>query len=118
MAAGKAAVMYRSPESLETGVAGAITPLIEATASAGTDDVESLRHIFTRERDYDLYHCASSAADYVERASALVADSDLRSRSGAANREFMSRFLSSPDAEARKFLDHLDHWMGAMPATP
>jgi glycosyltransferase involved in cell wall biosynthesis len=118
MAAGKAAVMYRSPESLETGVPGAITPLIEDTASAGADAREDVRRIFTRSADYDLYHCASSPGDYVERASALVGDAGLRERSGAANREFIARFLSSPDDEARKFLDHLDHWTGALPATP
>ena len=96
----------------------AITPIIEGTASASAGTLENLRRIFTATTDFDLYQCASSPADYVERASTLVADPELRRRSGAANREFISRFLSSPDDEGRKFLDHLDHWTGALPATP
>ncbi len=109
MAAGKPAVMYKSVESLETGVPGAITPVIEGP---GTDDNaqvrEQMRSIFTRERDFDLYFCAASPQEYFEYSDRLIADAVLRRDAGAANRRFIEAFLSSPRDEAKKFLDHLD----------
>jgi glycosyltransferase involved in cell wall biosynthesis len=116
MAAGKAAVMYRSVESLGTGVPGAITPVIEGTANAAPEVRAELERIFTAVQPFDLYACASSADEYVEMASRLIEDVGLRARTGAANREFVRAFLSSPEAEARKFLDHLDAIFETLPA--
>lgn len=117
MAAGKPAVMMRTPESLETGVPGAISPL-----AAGADDALGVRArmlgIFTRDDDFDLYQCADSPAQYVDMASRLLGDPEHRARVGAANREFVRAFLSSPDEEARKLLDHLDDLFETIPKQP
>ena len=118
MAAGKPAVMMNTPESLETGVPGAISPLIEHTADAPPEVRERLRAIFTRERDFDLYLCAASADEYVAMAGRLIADPELRARAGAANRAFIEGFLSSPHDEARKLLDHLDDLFTTIPTQP
>ena len=116
MAAGKPVVMMRSPESLETGVPGAISPVLEGTARAPAATLETLRTIFTRERDFDLYFCASTPGEYVALAASLVADARLRALAGAANRAYVETFMSSPDDEARKFLDHLDALFDTSPA--
>ena len=108
MAAGKPAVLMRTAESLETGVPGAITPLVEGSAEAPAEARERLRSIFSAERDFDLYACAADAREYVALASRLIGDAGLRDRMGAANRAFIEAFLCSPGEEARKFLDHLD----------
>ena len=108
MAAGKPAVMMRTPESLETGVPGAISPLVEGTGEASPDARERLRRIFTDARDFDLYQCAATPEEYADMASRLIADAALRARAGAANRAFIESFLASPRDEARKFLAHLD----------
>jgi glycosyltransferase involved in cell wall biosynthesis len=118
MAAGKPAVMMRTPESLETGVPGAITPLIEGTAQAPATARDRLRAIFTREHDFDLYPCAATPTQYVAMANALIADPALRMRVGEANRAFIEAFLSSPEDEARKFLDHLDEVFTTIPTQP
>lgn len=118
MAAGKPAVMFRSPEALETGVPGAITPVIEGTAQADPAARERLRTVFSRAAPFDLYCCADSPADYVRRASALIEDAALRTAVGDANRRFIAAFLSSPEDEARKFLKHLDHAFLTIPTAP
>jgi glycosyltransferase involved in cell wall biosynthesis len=118
MAAGKPAVMMRTPESLETGVPGAITPVIEGMAEAPPEAREKLRQVFTHERDFDLYQCAATTAEYVALASRLVEDAGLRARAGAANREFIAAFVSSPRDEGRKFLDHLDEVFATLPERP
>ena len=115
MAAGKAAVMMRSPESLETGVPGAISPVLEGTGEVPPAAGERLRRTFTATADFDLYFCARDPAQYVQMASALVESEALRARAGAANREFITTFLSSPEDEARKFLDHLDELFETIP---
>lgn len=115
MAAGKPAVLMRSPESLETGVPGAITPVIDGTGDATPDVRDRLRAIFSAERDFDLYLCASDSPDYIGRASRLVEDAAMRERVGTANRTFIDEFLSSPEDEARKFLDHLDELFETIP---
>jgi glycosyltransferase involved in cell wall biosynthesis len=117
MAAGKPAVMMSTPESLETGVPGAISPLVDGSGAAAPEARERLRAIFTAERDFDLYRCAGSPDEYVAMAGALVADAGLRSRVGSANRAFIEAFLSSPAAEARKFLAHLDAIFETIPTT-
>jgi glycosyltransferase involved in cell wall biosynthesis len=119
MAAGKPAVMFRSPESLETGVPGAITPVIEGPPGAENAAVrERMRSIFTRERDFDLYFCAANAQEYFDCADRLIADALLRRDAGAANRRFVETFLSSPREEAKKFLDHLDEIFAPTGAQP
>lgn len=118
MAAGKPVVMMRTSESLETGVPGAITPLIEHTADAPAEVREKLRAIFTGERDFDLYLCAASPEEYVAMASRLVTEPALRTRAGAANRAFIEGFLTSPHDEARKLLDHLDNLFTTLPRKP
>ena len=115
MAAGKAAVMMRSDESLETGVPGAITPVVEGTGEAAPEARERLRAIFTERADFDLYLCARNVDEYMDMASRLIADASLRTRAGGANRAFITEFLSSPDDEARKFLDHLDELFETIP---
>lgn len=107
MGAGKPAAMYRSAESLETGVPGAITPVMEGAGDSGPVR-EQMRAIFTRERDFDLYLCANSADEYFAIAERLITDATLRRDAGAANRRFIETFLSSPRDEATKLLDHLD----------
>ena len=118
MAAGKPVVMMRTPESLETGVPGAISPLVEHTGAAPAEARERLRAIFTGERDFDLYLCAGSPAEYTAIASRLIGDAALRARAGAANRAFIEAFLSSPADEARKLLDHLDELFETLPRQP
>lgn len=116
MAAGKPAVLYRSEESLGTGVPGAITPVIEGTADAAPEVRARLERIFTAATPFDLYACAATVDDYVESASRLIADRLLRERCGGANRAFVETFLASPEGEARKFLDHLDEIFEMLPA--
>ncbi len=116
MAAGKPAVLFESAESLETGVAGAITPIKQGWASAETGVAARLCAAFTQRNEYDLYFCARTPDEYVEMASRLVGDAALRAAAGAANRAFIEAFLSSPEAEARKFMGHLDELIGALPA--
>lgn len=118
MAAGKPVVMMNTPESLETGVPGAISPLIEHTAAAPAGVRERLCGIFTRSRDFDLYLCAASPAEYISMAARLISDPELRSHAGAANRAFIEGFLSSPHDEARKLLDHLDDLFTTLPTQP
>ena len=118
MAAGKPAVMMATPESLETGVPGAITPVIEGTAEAPGETRERLRRTFTHERDFDLYQCASSPEEYVALAGRLVQDAGLRARAGAANRDFIAGFVPSPRDEGRKLLDHLDEIFATLPQQP
>jgi glycosyltransferase involved in cell wall biosynthesis len=118
MAAGKGAVMFRSEESLETGVPGAITPVLEKTSSAPASTYDTLKSVFSDARDFDLYFCASSPEEYVEMASRLIDDAELRKRAGQANQRFIETFLSSPEAEARKLLDHLDQLFESIPVTP
>jgi len=115
MAAGKAGVMFRSPESLETGVPGSLSP-----AKAGDEAVpaaarEVLREIFTDARDFDLYLCAETPDEYVELASRAISDASHRARAGAANRAYMERFCSSPEAEAAKLIDHFDALCATVP---
>ncbi len=118
MAAGKPTVMFKSPESLETGVPGAISPVIESPPGGENAQVrERMRSIFTREHDFDLYFCAASAKEYFECADRLIADAALRRHAGEANRRFVEAFLSSPRDEAKKFLDHLDQIFAAAPST-
>jgi hypothetical protein len=118
MAAGKGAVMFRSEESLETGVPGAITPVLEKTSSAPESTYDTLKSVFSDTRDFDLYFCASSPGEYVEMASRLIGDVELRKRAGQANQRFIETFLSSPEAEARKLIDHLDQLFESIPVTP
>ena len=106
----------RSDESLGTGVPGAIAPVIEGTANAAPEVRAELERIFTAAQPFDLYACAASADEYVEKASRLIEDPEMRARSGAANREFVRAFLSCPEAEARKFLDHLDAIFATSPS--
>ncbi len=116
MAAGKPAVMYKSAESLETGVVGAITPVIEGPRDDESAPVrEQMRSTFTRERDFDLYFCAASPQEYFEYSDRLVTDAALRNAAGEANRRFVAAFLSSPRDEANKFLDHLDQIFSSIP---
>jgi glycosyltransferase involved in cell wall biosynthesis len=115
MAAGKPAVMMRTAESLETGVPGAISPLVEGTGAAPAQVRERMRSMFTESRDFDLYRCAATPAEYEAIASALVDDAPLRARVGAANRAFIEAFLSSPHDEARKLLAHLDAIFETLP---
>ena len=116
MAAGKPAVMMRTDESLETGVPGAISPLIDGSGRAPEEARRDLRAIFTGQADFDLYCCARDPAGYVDLAQRLVTDARLRERTGAANRAFIERFLCSPVDEGRKFLDHLDELFATTPA--
>jgi glycosyltransferase involved in cell wall biosynthesis len=115
MAAGKAVVMMRTAESLETGVPGAISPVVEGSGEVSAGDRERLRRAFSDTADFDLYFCARDDAEYVRMASALVESEALRTRAGEANREFIAGFLSSPDDEARKFLDNLDELFEDIP---
>jgi len=118
MAAGKPAVMYRCPESLETGVPGAISPVVEGSSAVALEVREAMRHIFTRERAFDLYFCAASPEEYFEMAQRLIEDQALARAAGAANRRYIETFLSSPRDEAKKFLDHMDEIFAAIPAQP
>jgi glycosyltransferase involved in cell wall biosynthesis len=115
MAAGKPAVLYRSPESLETGVPGAITLIAEGAPGVSADVRERLRTLFSRERDFDLYLCADSPASYLEHALRLAADPELRRAAGEANRRYIAEFAADPRAEARKFLGHLDELLASLP---
>jgi len=115
MAAGKPSVMFRSPESIETGVPGSLSPAKAGDDSVAPDVREALRVIFSRERDFDLYLCAETPEEYVELASRAIADAAHRARVGAANREYIERFVSSPEAEATKLLAHLDHLCAKVP---
>ena len=115
MAAGKPVVMMRTPESLETGVPGAISPVLEGSGEVAPADRERLRRAFTATTDFDLYFCARDPAEYVRMASTLLESEALRTRAGEANREFIANFLSSPEDEARKFLDHLDELFETIP---
>lgn len=118
MAAGKPVVMYRSSESLETGVPGALSSVVEHSASAPGEALARLEAIFTREKPFDLYMCADSPQSYVDIASRLIEEPGLGAASGAANRRYMEEFASSPRAEARKFLDHLDQLFESIPRSP
>jgi glycosyltransferase involved in cell wall biosynthesis len=115
MAAGKPAVMMRTAESLETGVPGAITPVVESPGEAEPEVRDRLKAMFTEQSDFDLYFCALNEGEYVDMACRLVADTGLRARVGSANRAFISEFLSSPEDEACKFLDHLDELFETIP---
>jgi glycosyltransferase involved in cell wall biosynthesis len=115
MAAGKAAVMFRSPESLETGVPGSLSPAAQAEDCVAPDVREALRRIFTDRADFDLYLCADTPEQYVELASRAISDRAHRDRVGAANREYIERFVSSPEAEAAKFIAHLDALCARVP---
>jgi glycosyltransferase involved in cell wall biosynthesis len=116
MAAGKPAVMFRSPESLETGVPGALSPVARGETQVAPEVHERLQRIFTEREAFDLYLCADTPAQYVELAGRLVTDAGYRARVGAANRQYIEEFASSPEAEASKLLDHLDAFCAAVPA--
>lgn len=60
MAAGKPVVMFRSPESLETGVPGAISSIVEHSARAAPEARARIEAIFTHQAPFDLYMCADS----------------------------------------------------------
>ena len=82
----------------------------------GAGRVSERLPIFTHEREFDLYFCASTASEYVAMAERLIGDAALRARAGAANRAFIEGFLSSPHDEARKLLDHLDQVFATIPS--
>ena len=115
MAAGKAGVMFRSPESLETGVPGSLSPAAAGEDSVAPDVREALRQIFSDRADFDLYLCADTPEQYVELASRAISDRAHRDRVGAANRAYIERFVSSPEAEAAKFVAHLDALCARVP---
>ena len=108
MAAGKPAVMMRTHESLETGVPGALSPVARGETRLAPEVDAKLRGIFTDRAEFDLYLCAEAPEGYVEMASRVISDPAWRARVGAANRAYIEAFVSSPEAEAVKFLDHLD----------
>jgi glycosyltransferase involved in cell wall biosynthesis len=115
MAAGKPVVMFRSPESMETGVPGAISSMIEGSASVSPEVRERLERVFTRHTPFDLYCCGDSPQGYVELAERLMREADFAAAAGAANRRYIEEFASSPPDEAKKLLDHLDELFAAIP---
>jgi hypothetical protein len=76
---------------------------------------EALRVIFSDRADFDLYLCADTPEQYVELASRAISDRAHRERVGAANREYIERFVSSPEAEAARFIAHLDALCAGVP---
>ena len=115
MAAGKPSVVFRSPESLETGIPGGISPVVRNETEIDGKVRSHLRRIFTEKSDFDLYACADTPAEYVAIASALISDPGLRAKVGAANRAYIEAYVSSPEIEAAKFLDHLEALFAAIP---
>jgi predicted O-linked N-acetylglucosamine transferase (SPINDLY family) len=97
MAARKAVVMMRTAESLETGVPGAISPVVEGSGEVSAGDRERLRQTFSDTADFDLYFCARDDAEYVRMASALVESEALRARARARRTA-----NSSPNSSRRR----------------
>ena len=117
MAAGKPVVLFESPESLETGLAGAISPVREGTARVSTSDRARIAEIFTARQPFDLYCCARTPAEYEALASRLIEDPRFRADAGKANQTFIERFLSDPQSEGSKLVSHLEDILATTPRT-
>lgn len=115
MAAGKAAVMMRTVESIETGVPGAFDAILGNLNGDDSQLSDQFKEMFTLERPLDLLMCANDVAEYSQMAERLLGSASLREACGSANRKFIESFLSDPDAEGRKFLDHLDEIFRSSP---
>ena len=107
MAAGKAVLTYASPEASETGLHGLLSPLL-AGESGNPDEQSRARSMFGD----SLYFCAGNAQEYVEMATRLVRDAELRRAAGEANRRFIAEFLSDRARTARILATHLIELIG------
>lgn len=92
MAAGRAAVGFRSPEAAERGLYGMAGLAIEGLAGSPQEQVRA-REIFGT-GDASLLYCAKDEAQYVDYALRLAGDPALRAAAGEANRRFIDEFMS------------------------
>jgi predicted O-linked N-acetylglucosamine transferase (SPINDLY family) len=106
MAAGKAAVLFASPESAHGGINAIVGPLLAANPSASEE--AALAHaIFQPEAATPLYLRASDPAQYIEYALRLARDDALRERVGHAGREFIEKVMTDRRRAAHIYVDHL-----------
>ena len=104
MAAGKAAVLYDSPEAAQTGLWNFLKPLVDD--GQGTVEERAELQAFMGDEANTLIAVARTPDDYVRHVGRLIEDPKARAAAGEASRRFMARYLSDPCAMAASYARH------------
>jgi predicted O-linked N-acetylglucosamine transferase (SPINDLY family) len=94
MVAGKPFVSYACPESERLGIAGFIGPQL-AGRGVSAEEQTDVRRIFGVGSATPLYFHATTPAEYVEMATRLIGDHELRARAGHAARTYVEKYLTN-----------------------
>lgn len=106
MAAGKAVVILRSPEALESSVLTNLIPAYEGAIGESHHQAE-VRAIYTAENGECLLPAVATASDYAAMVGRLIDDLGLRRAVGQACQRFVERFARDEATFAATTCQHL-----------
>ncbi|MCV6636806.1 hypothetical protein [Candidatus Albibeggiatoa sp. nov. NOAA] len=104
IAASNPIVLYASNDSYNTGLYGAISPVL--MGKMGSPDEHQLINEIFHPQEKSVYFCANNAEQYFDYTCQLIENENLRQQSGYAYSQFIEHFFTNTQKMAQGYARH------------